>query len=156
MWLIYTACVYLHLYSAYSINYPVLPETGSTVGLFPGHWQDRSGCRGWASLSQGLEVDRQRLFFWVGWASVLVLGDQVAQQHPEPHQEEPKNVGQHPLWSEQGVGGPGARHADRQLLRRGGRGRYEKDKAPQPIFYTICALNLPTNMQFMHNLFLLL
>lgn len=85
----------------------VLTETGSTVSLLPEHWQDRSGCAGWPSFSQGLEVDRQRFFLWVGWASVLVPGDQIAQQHPETHQQEPQNIGQHPLWSEQGVGRPG-------------------------------------------------
>ncbi|KAG7233882.1 hypothetical protein INR49_006468 [Caranx melampygus] len=65
---------------------------------------------------QGLEVDRQRLFLWVGRASVLFPGDQVAQQHPEAHQHDPQDVGQHPLLVKQGVGRPGAGETDGRVM----------------------------------------
>lgn len=55
-------------------------------------------------LGEGLEVDGQGLFLRVRRTSELVLGYQVAQQHPEDHQQDPQDVGQHPLWSELGVG----------------------------------------------------
>lgn len=64
-----------------------------------------SSGRGWGlPFGQGLEVDGQRLFLWVGRASVLLLGDQVAQQHPEKHQQDPQDIGQHPLGGELRVG----------------------------------------------------
>lgn len=58
------------------------------------------------ALGEGLEVDGQGLFLRVRRTSELVLGDQVAQQHPKNHQQDPQDVGQHPLWSELGVGWP--------------------------------------------------
>ena len=58
-------------------------------------------------------MDRQRLFLWVGRASVLLPGDQVPQQHPKTHQQDPQDVGQHPLWGERIVGWPGPRESER-------------------------------------------
>lgn len=66
----------------------------------------RSGRGRGLALGEGLEVDGQGLFLRVRRTSELVLGDQVAQQHPENHQQNPQDVGQHPLRSELGVGWP--------------------------------------------------
>lgn len=49
-------------------------------------------------------MDRQSLFLWVWWASVFFFGDQVAQQRPKNHQQDPQDVSQHPLWRKRGVG----------------------------------------------------
>lgn len=60
-------------------------------------------------LGQGLEVDGQRLFFWVGGASVLLFSYYVSHQHPKRHQHEPQNVGQDPLRVKVRVGRPAER-----------------------------------------------
>lgn len=78
---------------------PISSSTSQGQAFFP--WSGRS--RGFP-LREGLEVDRESLFLRVRRTSVLVLGDQVDQQHPENHQQDPQDVGQHPLWRELGVG----------------------------------------------------
>lgn len=67
----------------------------------------RSGRAGGLAFSQSLEVDGQRLFLWVWRTPVLLFGDHVAHDPPKTHKDESQDVGQHPLWVELGVGGPG-------------------------------------------------